>query len=151
MAANQVGGTKQQAYDHPAYEVPICIPLTTGTLASGALAGRFAAYTSTILKAAQLTVGVAGTNTSTVALVKVAVAGTTTTTIANIIVGTGSSTATGAVTALGTTQGLTGYFSLGTTTLLQGDTVAFLNGIDLNLNLAVGIEAYLVPGASLTV
>lgn len=140
--------TKSQAYDHPAYITPLLVPcFTGGTMASGQVAGRFAAFTSMILKSAQMTVLAAGTNTSTIALVKVAAASTATSTIVNIIVGTAGT----AGVQLGTTQGQTISIGLGTTTLLAGDAIEFLNGIDLSLQVAVGIEAYLVPGANVTV
>jgi hypothetical protein len=138
--------TKQQAYDHPAYEVPITFSLgDSNALGSGGQA-RFVAWTNMIVKAATLSVGVAGTNTSTVAFVKVAAAGTTTTTIASLFIGTGVV----AGTSIGTAAGQFAYVGLGTTALAQGDTLALLNGIDATAQLAVSIEAYLTPGASLT-
>ena len=146
--------SKQQAYDHPAYEVPVAVPtFSGGTMASGQVAGRFAAWTAMILKAAQVTITAAGTNTSTVAIVKIAAASTATSTIKNFVVGTGTSTAVGVGTLcdIGTAQGLTANFNLGTLSLAQGDVVHLLNGIDLSLQFAIGIEAYITPGANLTV
>lgn len=138
--------TKSQAYDHPAYEVPVneSFQSTTG---NGVISGRFAAFTSLIMKSAQITVAVAGTNTSTVAIIRVTAAGTATSTLGSYIIGTGVV----AGTSIGTSVGQTVNIGLGTTTVLQGDMVGFLNGVDATLVCGVGIEAYVVPGANLTV
>ncbi len=139
--------TKSQAYDHAAYITPVEVSLGgAGTMSSGAVA-RYTAFTSMIVKSATLAVGVAGTNTSTVSIIKVAAAGTTTSTLASLFIGTGVV----AGTSIGTAAGQNAYMSLGTTTLLQGDQLGLLNGIDVTLQMAVGIEAYIVPGANLTV
>ena len=139
--------TKQQAYDHPAYEVPISFNLGDSNALAASGAARFVAWTNMILKSATLTVGVAGTNTSTVAFIKVSAAGTATTTIASLFIGTGVV----AGTSIGTAAGQTAYISLGTTAMAQGDMLGLLNGIDATAQLAVSIEAYLTPGANLTV
>lgn len=139
--------TKQQAYDHPAYTTPLDISLGGGgVLASGAQT-RFVAWTNMIVKQATLSVSVAGTNTSTVAIIKIAAAGTTTTTIASMFIGTGVVSGT----SIGTAAGQYAVMGLGTTALLQGDAIGLLNGIDATAQLAVSIEAYLAPGANLTV
>lgn len=139
--------TKQQAYDHPAYITPIVVPLGPGgTLASGGQS-KFVAFTGMIAKSATIAVNVAGTNTSTVSIIKITAAGTATSTLASIFIGTGVVTGT----SIGTSAGQNAYMSLGTTTLAQGDQLALLNGIDLTLQLGCTVEAYVVPGANLTV
>ena len=138
--------TKSQAYDHPAYEVPVAVPIAYGTLASGGIA-KFAAWTSMILKACTLTVATAGTNTSTVSIIRVTAAGTATSTLAQVIIGTGIVVGTSISTAAGATVSM----GLGTTVCAAGDIIGLYNGIDLTLGLAVGIEAYVQPGANLTV
>ena len=139
--------TKSQAYDHPAYITPINIQLGgQGVLASGAIS-KFTAWTSMILKSATLNVAVAGTNTSTVSFIKISAAGTATTTIASLFIGTGVV----AGTSIGTAAGQNAVVGLGTTALAQGDVFGLLNGIDATTQLAVGIEAYITPGANLTV
>ncbi len=139
--------TKSQAYDHAAYITPVEVSLGgNGTMASGAIS-RYTAFTNMILKTAVLSVGVAGTNTSTVAIIRVTAAGTATSTLASVIIGTGVVSGT----SIGTAAGQYAVMGLGTTTVLQGDVVGLLNGIDATAQLSVGIEAYIVPGANLTV
>ena len=139
--------TKQQAYDHPAYEAPVPINLGgAGTLASGGIA-KFAAFTAMILKQATLNVQTAGTNTSTVSIIRITAAGTSTSTIASLFIGTGVVTGT----SIGTSAGQYAVMGLGTTTIAQGDVIGMLNGIDVTAQLACTVEAYIVPGANLTV
>jgi hypothetical protein len=141
--------TKQQAYDHPVYLAVLPYSFATGTApASTTITNKFVAFTSTIIKSVQLTQVFAETNTNTVSVYKVAVAGTTTSTVAQVIMGTNLAQT---ATIMGTAQGQTGNFSLGTTTLLQGDYIGFITGTDVSISVAVSIEAYLVPGANVTV
>lgn len=139
--------TKQQAYDHPAYEVPIQFNFAVGTSPSGAVTPRQTVFTSMIAKAAQITMAIAGTNTSTVALLRMIATNTTTTTLASMIIGTGIV----AGTSIGTAAGATGNFLCGTTVMNQGDQMWLVNGTDLAAGLGVTVECYITPGANLTV
>lgn len=137
--------TKQQAYDHPAYEVPVFIG--GQTTAGNSASARFAAFTAMVLKSCTITMMAAGTNTNTLSIIRVSAAGTATTTLGYAIWGTGSS----ASTALATTSGASCSFSLGTSTVAVGDIISPYSGLDATGTCAFGIEAYVVPGANLTV
>ena len=139
--------TKQQAYDHPAYMVPVVYSFGVGTSPSGAVTPRQSVFTSSIAKAATLTVSILGTNTSTVALLRLVSTNTTTTTLASMIIGTGVVLGT----SIGTTVGMSGQFSCGTTTLNVGDQMWLVNGVDISAGYSVSVETYVVPGANLTV
>ncbi len=132
------------AYDHPMYITAEQIMFTAGTNPSGNVAQRQTVMVNMIARSAQLTVGITGTNTSTVALIRVSGSSTSTTTIASYIIGTGVVTGTSIGTGVGQTVNV-----LCTSTLLAGDQIAFLNGVDISVGVCVAVEAYIVPGASL--
>lgn len=139
--------TKSQAYDHPAYLVPETFNFAVGTSPSGAVTPRQVAFTNMIVKSATMSIAIAGTNTSTVALLRLVSTNTTTTTLASFIIGTGIV----AGTSVGTAAGQNLNLLTGTTTINQGDQLWLVNGTDLAVGLGVTVEAYLVPGANLTV
>lgn len=139
--------TRSQAYDHPAYLVPDTLNFAVGTSPSGAVTPRQVVFTNMIAKAATMSIAIAGTNTSTVAILRLNSTNTTTSTLAQFIIGTGIV----AGTSLGTAVGQNLNLLCGTTTMNQGDQVWLLNGTDLSVGLGVTIECYLVPGANLTV
>ena len=139
--------TKTQAYDHPAYLVPETFNFGIGTSPSGGASGRLTAFTGMIAKNAVITVSIAGTATSTVAVLRLNALTTATSTLASIIVGTGVVVGT----SIGTSVGQTGSFTCSTTSLGVGDQVWVVNGVDLSVGYGITVEAYLVPGANLTV
>jgi hypothetical protein len=139
--------TKQQAYDHPAYMIPTYFNFGVGTSPSTTATPRLSVANSLIAKAAQLTVSITGTNTSTIALLRLNGTNTTTTTLASMIIGTGVVLGT----SIGTGVGATGNFLCGTTTLNQGDQVWAVSGVDVSVGFSLAVECYVVPGANLTV
>ena len=136
--------TKQQAYDHPAYEVPIVISAGETGAASGTSYGKFVAFSAMMLKSVTYTPTVGGTAGGTDAansnLQLVKISGTSTTTVATTTFGSGN--------ALGTYTGTNVSFTV--TTLAQGDIVQVKNGTDTALKAVVTYELYVVPGANLT-
>lgn len=139
--------TKQQAYDHAAYLVADTFNFAVGTAPSGQATPRQVVFTNMIAKSATLSISIVGTNTSTVALLRLVNTNTTTTTLASFIIGTGVV----AGTSCGTSVGQNINLLCGTTTMNQGDQVWLVNGIDLSVGYGITMEAYLVPGANLTV
>lgn len=135
---------RSMAYDHPTYITPEPINFVAGTNPSGNVAQRQTIFANMVARSAQFTVGITGTNTSTVALIRVSGSSTSTTTIASYIIGTGVVSGTSIGTSVGQTVNV-----LCTSTLLAGDQVAFQNGVDVSVGVAVSIEAYIVPGANL--
>lgn len=137
--------TQSLAYDAPAYRVPQTIEFVAGTNPSGNVAQRQAVFADMYVKALQFTVGITGTNTSTVAVIRVSGTSTATTTIGSYIIGTGVVTGT----SIGTSVGQKANLAIANTLLYKGDQVAFLNGVDVSVGVCVSIEAYVVPGADL--
>lgn len=126
--------TKNMAYDHPAYLAVLPVGLGVNTAgASAILAGRFTAFTNTLVKSVTVAVVTAGTSTSHV-LRSLVYQG-----------GTGTSTA-----VLGTLVS-SGFFNATTTlTLTQGDSLAVLTGSDATEVYQAGAELAIIPGANVT-
>ena len=130
--------TKSMAYDHPSYLVPQTI---TGTL--GATTGsqfKFPAWTTMILKSAQIASIVSGTGTSieVFQLQRIqldATLGTATTSVANF----------GTNTAQMNSKNLTG-----THTFTVGELISVQKGTDGTSQYAVSLEVYVSPGANVT-
>jgi len=140
---------KNMAYDHPAYIVPENIAFIAGTNPSGNVAQRQVAYADMNVRALTFTVGILGTNTSTVAVIRVAGTNTGTSTIGSLIIGTGVVTGTSIGTSVGQSQKI--QISNGSgVQIYAGDLIAFQNGVDVSVGVAVGVEAYITPGANLT-
>ena len=137
--------TQSLAYDAPAYRVPQTFDFQAGTAPSGGVSGRSAVPFDMYVKAAQFTVGILGTNTSTVAVIRVSGTSTATTTLGSYIIGTGVVTGT----SIGTSVGQKANLAISNTRLYQGDQVAFLNGVDISVGVAATLECYIVPGADL--
>ncbi len=133
------------AYDAPAYRVPQTVEFIAGTNPSGNVAQRQAVFTSMLAKSLTFSVGITGTNTSTVAVIRVSGTSTGTTTLGSYIIGTGVVTGT----SIGTGVGQNAQLALANIPLFVGDQVAFLNGVDVSVGVAVTIEAYILPGANL--
>jgi thiamine monophosphate kinase len=127
--------TRNMAYDHPAYLVPMHMG---GANAAGAnaVSSRFAAVTDMIAKSFSATVITAGTNTNaTLALVKV--------------LGTSTSTL-GSVTLSTSVAGVSTNVLCTASSISEGDVVWVQGGSDATGVFAVGLELYITPGASLT-
>lgn len=141
--------TKQMAYDHPAYIVPQPI----GFVTSSGVPGRFQSATNLVIKSINVSnFSAVATNNSTHAIWSAF--GTATTTLAVVTVGT----ATQASSVVGGTYGLATNtlinvvgIGVGTTTATVGSVIGSTpTGAD-TIILAIGIEAYVVPGSNLTV
>ena len=128
--------TRSMSYDHPAYLTPLVssadIPATTV-----AQAGRFAAWTTMIAKAAQVSVMVAGTDTVIPTLVFRKINGTSTTVIGSSNISTN---------AIGYTTNV--LFTNGT--FAQGDIFVAVKGADATAVFAVGVEWRVSAGANIT-
>lgn len=126
-------------YDHPTYLTPFIT--TADILATTAdTKGRFAAFTSMILKAVQISVITAGTGASNANLVfqRVVSGGTAITTYANVNMTTNAAGFT------------TNVLATGVNTLSAGDVFSVLKGADAVGVFAVSIEWLIVPGADVT-
>lgn len=136
--------TKQQAYDHPAYEVPVVFSADIAST-TNALSAKFVAFTSILLKAQNIVATVLGTAGGTDAanaiISTIKISGTSTTTVNVSTLGSGN--------ALGTYTGTN--IALTLTTLSQGDLVYFKKGTDTALAASASLEMYVLPGANLTV
>lgn len=132
------------AYDHPVYLALERINFAASTNPSGNVASRQTIPANVVARSVQFTVGILGTNTSTVAVVRVAGTNTGTSTIASFIIGTGVVTGTSMGTSVGQTANV-----LCTSTLYAGDQIAFQNGVDVSVGVAVSVESYIVSGATL--
>ena len=140
---------KQQAYDHPAYEVVQPVSFVH----SSAAPGRFQAVTALIAKSINVSIFTAiATNNSTHVLW--GALGTATTTLSVVTIGTAtqSSSVVSGTYGIGTNTLINVVgIGVGTTTFAQGSVLgATMSGGD-SVVLTVGIEAYIVPGANLTV
>lgn len=122
--------TKDMAYDHPAYQV--VMPLGFHLTGSGGT-GKFAAWSTMLVKSYQVTPFTAGTSNDVVTVYKLS--GTTTTTHAIATFGSGSQT----------TQNVVGTF-----TLAKGDAISIVKGTDATAVLAAGIELAIVPTSVVT-
>jgi len=140
---------KQQAYDHPAY-------LTVQPISfvhNSANPGRFQAVAALIAKSINVSLFTAiATNNSTHVIW--GALGTSTTTLSVLTIGTAtqSSSVVSGTYGVGTNTliNVTGI-GVGTTTFAQGSVLgATMSGGD-GVTVTIGIEAYIVPGANLTV
>lgn len=131
--------TKNMAYDHPAYLVPITNSFVTTAGAAGVHA-KFIAYTTTLLKSATIMVQTAGTTTAAAAndYTFFKVNGTATTSV-----GYSGNLGTTAAFTLGTNVTLSG-------TLAQGEMLCAKHGTDATQVAAIGYELLLSPGANVT-
>lgn len=127
--------TRNFAYDHPAYLVPITFSGVT-TAGASAVAVRFGAFTNLIAKAATFHIVIAGTATAHNWVIS-KVSGTTTTAISTYA----ASTNAGATTT---------NVLLSNTALAQGDQLVTKSGADTVGVASVTYELLVAPGSSLT-
>lgn len=131
--------TKNMAYDHPAYLVPITFTSVTSAGAAG-VGGKFIAFTTMLMKSATIQVQTAGTTTAAAGndYTFFKVNGTTTTSVGY----SGNLGTTVAFTA-GTNVALTGTLSI-------GEMLCAKHGTDATQVAAIGYELLLSPGANVT-
>lgn len=128
--------TKNMAYDHPAYLVPVTSSDVVGTGATTTFA-RFAAYTAMVLKSVQVSVATLGTASSACTIYKIS-AGTTTTSLGAYAVSTQP-------------VGYTTNILIGAAgTMAQGDSLYIVTGADATARQVAAYELNLVPGANVT-
>ena len=131
--------TRNMAYDHAAYTVPLVHSVTT-TAGNATVSGRFVAFTDVILKSATVAVVTAGTSATTgngLTFKTITGQGTATTSIGSVALNT--------LTAATSTN-----ISLGGVALAQGESLTITNGTDATGVAAVAIEYLVKPGASVT-
>ncbi len=126
--------SKTLSYDHPAYQVPVVFQNQTTAGANG-VTPKFAAFTAMQVRAACVTPNVASTSASQPLL----------------YVKSGTATSTTTLTAL-TSAAITPLTNVLSTavSLTQGDQVWLTHGTDATVELSVGLEMYVTPGAALT-
>ena len=136
--------TKSQAYDHPAYEVPVVFSANLATTRN-ATSLKFVAFTQMLLKAANIVatvIGTAGgTDAANASVATIRISGTSTSTLNVSTIGSGYVNGTYTNTNI----------ALSLTTLSQGDLVYFKKGTDTALAADASLEMYVLPGANLTV
>ncbi len=133
--------TKNMAYDHPAYTVPI---VHTGEIAATASAktARFAAFTAMTFKSVNATVITAGGTANVINVVRQAAGGTALTTLASISNAIG--TAVGGVTTNALMTSAVGNMA-------QGDVIWAEKGAADGVGVyGISFEFVVVPGASIT-
>lgn len=125
--------TKSMGYDHPAYQA--VLPIPTGQInGNGGASGKFAAFTSMLLKSVTLKATTVGTSVDTMYLY--AISGTTTTTNTLGTIGSGGS-----------------FVNLPLTTpqsLIQGDHFWVQKGTDATGTYVGAIESVIAPLANVT-
>ena len=129
--------TRNFAYDHPAYRVPVgvCMPAN----AAGASAvSRFVAHADMLAKQIVSRILTAGTSTTSAAATVYRVSGTTTTSI-------------GAVTLAVLTVNGFSENALSDAVITKGDEVRITNGTDATVVMAHAFEGVVTPGANFTV
>ena len=128
--------TRNMAYDHPAYTVPVTSSDVVGAGATTTYA-RFAAYTAMGLKSVQVSVATLGTASAACTIYKLS-SGTTTTSLGAYAMST---------SAVGTT---TNILITAGGTMAQGDSLYVITGADATARQVVAYELNIVPGASVT-
>lgn len=128
--------TRNMAYDHPAYTVPVTSSDVVGAGATTTFA-RFAAYTAMVLKSVQVSVATLGTASSACTIYKIST-NTTTTSLGSYAM---STQPVGYTTNILITAG---------GTLAQGDSLYVVTGADATARQVVAYELNIVPGASVT-
>jgi hypothetical protein len=125
--------TRNFAYDHPAYLVPVQF---SGQIAAGAATVmRFLAHADLLAKKARAKSVVAGTSANeTVILYKVS--GTATTALGTMTLGSSASV------------NYSASVDLADAAITAGDEIRFLSGTDATHVVAVSLEAVVTPGAS---
>jgi hypothetical protein len=129
--------TRNFAYDHPAYRVPVVL---SGAMAAGASSNlRFVAHADMIAKNVVSRIITAGTSTTSAAATVYKVSGTTTTSIGavvlNLLTANGSSVAN----------------ALSDAAITKGDEIRIANGTDATAVIGHAIELVVTPGADFTV
>lgn len=127
--------TKNMAYDHPAYTVPVVYSGVTVAGANG-VSPKFAAYTAQKIMSVTLGVYIASTAAGSQPL---------------LYTKSGTATATTTLTAL--TSAATATINNAPTTpvvLAQGDQFWVTHGTDATAVLAVAIETLVIPGSNVT-
>lgn len=127
--------TRNFAYDHPAYLVPIVFSGVT-TSGASAVSVRYGAFTNLVAKAATFHIVIAGTATAHNWVIS-KISGTTTTAI---------STYAASTNAAATTTNVL----LNNTALAQGDQLVTKSGADTVGVASVTYELLVAPGSSLT-
>jgi hypothetical protein len=134
--------TKNQAYDHPAYQAVLAVP--SGNLTgSGGTGTKYAAFTALQIKSITLAATVLSTSADVINIVK--------------ITGTGGTNTTTTTTAYGT-MGSAAYFGNFTPTaaasqvsLQQGDQWWVQKGTDATTTQVGMVELVIIPLANITV
>jgi hypothetical protein len=133
-------GTKNMAYDNPAYIARFGQPMGEAGGAATTQYGKFNAFTAMLAFSAQVTVTVAGTAAGH-ALSVLKISGTNTTTLATTTLGTA---------AAGTTTNVLLTNVSGGVSLLQGDVLDVVTASDVVGKAAVTYELGLLPLANVT-
>jgi hypothetical protein len=128
--------TRNFAYDHPAYRVPVV--LSAANVAGANASVRFVAHADMILKQLTSRVCVVGTTAGSVTSIAYKVSGTAT-------------TALGTNTYTGTTTSTFATVALSDAALSAGDEIRITNGTDATTVVAHAVEAVITPGANFTV
>lgn len=124
--------TKSQAYDHPAYQVPV-VYSGSSTAGANGVTTKFAAFTAQKIKSVTLGINVASTSaTQPVMYVK-----------------SGTSTTTSTLSAI-TSAAVDVKNNALDVTLAQGDQFWVAHGTDATVVVAAAVESYVIPGANLT-
>lgn len=125
---------KSMAYDHPAYTVPQIYSGMSATGANG-VTTKFAAFTALKLKSVTQGPVVASTAAGSQPLLFKKSGTTTSTTTLTVLTSAATAAINNAIDV----------------TLAQGDQFWYTHGTDATANIAVAIEAVVVPGADITV
>lgn len=126
--------SKQLAYDHVAYQVPVIMSGSTTAGANG-VSQKFAAFTAMQIRAVPLRPNAASTSASQPLMYSINGTTTTTTTLSAL-----------------TSAAITVQPNLLATavTLAQGDVIYLTHGTDTTASLSFAVEAYAVPGAAVS-
>lgn len=129
--------TRNFAYDHPAYRVPVAVTMPANTAGASAIS-RFVAHADMLAKQIVSRLITAGTSTTSAAATVYKVSGTTTTSI-------------GAITLAVLTAGTFSENALSDAAITKGDEVRIVNGTDATVVMAHTFEGVVTPGANFTV
>jgi len=129
--------TRNFAYDHPAYLVPVAYAAPANAAGASAVT-RFVAHADMIAKQIVTRIFTAGTSTTSAAATVYKVSGTTTTSI-------------GAIVQTLLTANAFSENALSNAALTKGDEIRITNGTDATVVMAHTLEAVVTPGANFTV
>lgn len=124
--------TKTQAYDAPAYQVPVVYSGSTAVGANG-VTTKWAAFTAQKIKSVTVANQTVGTSaTQPVLYYK-----------------SGTTTSTSTLSAI-TSAATTSKNNAVDLTLAQGDQFWVAHGTDATISVSVAVESYVIPGSTLT-